>query len=205
MTDFHDVRFPLDVSFGSRLSVWRETEIATLASGREERSTRWADSRIRLDAGLGVRTLDQLADVLAFYEARLGPLYGFRVRNFLDCKSCGPTETVSPADQVLGTGTGSKVDFNLHKKYADDVNPYTRFIKHPVAGALRVAVDAVEVFDWTFADGVVTFDDPPADGAAITSGFEFDFPMRFESTLDVDFVSFRAGQAPAIPLIELKG
>lgn len=205
MTDFHDARFPLDVSFGSRLSVWRETEIATLASGREERSTRWADSRIRLDAGVGVRSLDQLHDVLAFYEARRGPLYGFRVKNFLDFKSCWPTETVTPSDQALGTGDGATASFSLRKLYADGVDPYSRFIKQTVGGTVRIAVDGVEVFDWTVAAGVVTFDDPPADGAAITSGFEFDFPMRFESSLDVDFVSFRAGQAPAIPLIELKG
>src|SRR5215218_8305599 len=41
-SDFHEVRFPLDVSLGSRGGPVRRTDIVTLASGREHRNSRWA-------------------------------------------------------------------------------------------------------------------------------------------------------------------
>jgi uncharacterized protein (TIGR02217 family) len=56
-SDFHEVRFPLDVSLGSRGGPVRRTDIVTLSSGREHRNSRWAQSRRRFDAGLGVMCL----------------------------------------------------------------------------------------------------------------------------------------------------
>src|SRR5918992_5600732 len=96
--EFHEVRFPLDVSLGSRGGPQRRTDMVTLASGREHRNSRWAHSRRRYDAGLGVRTLDALHAVLAFFEERRGRLYGFRFRDRVDCKSCAPSLTPAAAD-----------------------------------------------------------------------------------------------------------
>jgi uncharacterized protein (TIGR02217 family) len=94
--DFHEIRFPLDISLGSRGGPRRRTDIVTLASGREQRNARWAHSRRRYDAGLGVRTLDALAAVIAFFEERRGRLYGFRFRDRADALSCAPSQTPSP-------------------------------------------------------------------------------------------------------------
>lgn len=53
--DFHEVRFPLDVSLrGTGGPEWR-TEIVTLGSNREARNSRWANSRRRYEAGYGVK------------------------------------------------------------------------------------------------------------------------------------------------------
>ena len=87
VNDFHEIRFPLDVSLGRRGGPSRRTDIVTLASGPEHRNARFAHSRRRYDAGLGVRTLDALAAVLAFFEERRGRLYGFRFRDRADWKS----------------------------------------------------------------------------------------------------------------------
>jgi uncharacterized protein (TIGR02217 family) len=55
------------------------------------------------------------------------------------------------------------------------------------------------------ATGLVTFDAPPASGAVISAGFEFDVPVRFDTDrLDIALSRFRAGDIPSIPLIELK-
>ena len=89
--DFHEIRFPLDISLGSRGGPRRRTDIVTLASGREQRNARWAHSLRRYDAGLGVRTLDALAAVIAFFEERRGRLYGFRFRDRADALSCAPS------------------------------------------------------------------------------------------------------------------
>ena len=89
-SDFHEVRFPLDVALRGSGGPVRRTEIVTLASGREHRNSRWADSRRRYDAGLGIRTLDALHAVLAFFEERRGRLYGFRYRDRVDHRSGPP-------------------------------------------------------------------------------------------------------------------
>ena len=73
MPDFHEVRFPLDVARGARGGPERQTQIVTLASGREVRNSRWAHSRRRYDAGLGIRNLDALAAVVSFFEERARP------------------------------------------------------------------------------------------------------------------------------------
>src|SRR5919206_2016613 len=111
--DFHEVRFPLDISLGRRGGPTRRTEIVTLASGREHRNTRFAHSRRRYDAGLGVRTLDALHAVLSFFEERRGRLYGFRFRDRVDWKSCQPSLPPAPTDQRIGTGDGATATFDL--------------------------------------------------------------------------------------------
>ena len=55
MSDFHEIRFPLDVSLGGRGGPERRTEIVTLGSNREARNARWAHSRRRYEAGYGVK------------------------------------------------------------------------------------------------------------------------------------------------------
>src|SRR5918995_5536941 len=112
-SDFHEVRFPLDVSLGSRGGPVRRTDVVTLASGREHRNSRWAHARRRYDAGLGVRTLDALHAVIAFFEERRGRLYGFRFRDRADCRSGAPAQAVTPGDQRIGTGDGVTAAFQL--------------------------------------------------------------------------------------------
>jgi uncharacterized protein (TIGR02217 family) len=73
-SDFHEIRFPLDVARGSRSGPVRRTDIVTLASGREHRNGRWSASRRRYDAGLGIRSVDALHAVIAFFEERGAPL-----------------------------------------------------------------------------------------------------------------------------------
>ena len=46
---------------------------------------------------------------------------------------------------------------------------------------------------------------PPATGAAVTGGFEFDVPVRFDADrIDVTLESFAAGRMAAVPLIEVR-
>jgi uncharacterized protein (TIGR02217 family) len=90
---FHDVRFPVNLSLGSVGGPERRTEIVTLTNGFEERNTPWAHSRRRYDAGAGMRSLDDIAVLVAFFEARRGMLHGFRWKDWADYKSCAPSGT----------------------------------------------------------------------------------------------------------------
>lgn len=208
-SDFHEIRFPTDVALGSRGGPRRKTEIVTLASGREHRNGRWADSRRRYDAGLGIRTADALHAVLAFFEERRGRLYGFRFRDRPDARSGAPSASPSATDMPIGTGDGTRTLFQLTKTYGAGFAPYRRTIAKPVAGTVRVAVGGIERtagsgFACDATTGLVTFPTPPAPGAAVTAGYEFDVPVRFDADeLEIDLATFAAGQVPSIPLVEI--
>ena len=204
---FHEIQFPTAIAFHSSGGPERKTEIVTLGSGFEERNAVWANSRRRYDVGYGVKTLDDLHAVIAFFEARLGSLTGFRFRDFADFKSRAPGDTVSPLDQTIGTGDGTTTQFQLAKTYTSGPSSWVRTIRKPVAGTVRVAVAGVEQTSGITIDntsGLITFDSAPAAAAAITAGFEFDTPVRFDTDqLSINLSSFAAGEIPAIPLIEI--
>ncbi|MGB3445820.1 MAG: DUF2460 domain-containing protein [Xanthobacteraceae bacterium] len=212
MTAFHEVLFPLDIALRSAGGPERRTDIVSFGSGREERNARWAHSRRRYDAGYGVKTLDALRGVVAFFEERRGQLHGFRWRDRLDCTSASSGDAVSPLDQGIGIGDGATASFRLVKTYGAAFAPYQRPIAKPVDGSVRVAVDHVEVasdvaFTCDSTTGIVTFlpGHIPAAGKAITAGFRFDVPVRFDTDyLEVDLSAFAAGAIPKIPLIEIR-
>ncbi|HHK74210.1 MAG TPA: TIGR02217 family protein [Rhizobiales bacterium] len=205
---FHEVRFPDGISYGTSGGPERRTEIAMLGSGFEERNSPWAHSRRRYNAGYGVRDTNDLHTVIGFFEARHGRLHGFRFKDWLDWKSCPPLVEFTPTDQSIGIGDGVQSDYQLVKRYQSGGQTYTRPINKPVAGTVRIALDGVEqTTGWSVdtTNGLITFEVPPASGAVVTAGFEFDVPVRFDTDrLDIALSRFRAGDIPSIPLIELK-
>ncbi|RMH53204.1 MAG: TIGR02217 family protein [Alphaproteobacteria bacterium] len=207
---FHEVRFPEDLSYGSTGGPERRVEIVALANGFEERNAPWAHSRRRYDAGLGLRSLDDLATVIAFFEARGGQLYGFRWKDWADHRSCRPLADPSPTDQVIGTGDGSLTAFALCKTYQSGPAAYVRPIRKPVAGTVRIAVDGIELtegsdFTVDTTTGLVTLAAPPQPGAVVTAGFHFDVPVRFDTDrIETSLSAFQAGEVPSIPVVEVR-
>jgi uncharacterized protein (TIGR02217 family) len=209
---FHDVRFPPDISRGASGGPERRTEIVTLGSGFEERNQRWADSRRRYNAGYGIRGVDDLYAVIAFFEERRGRLHAFRWKDWADYRSSSPGVTPSAGDQVIGAGNGADDAFQLVKVYGGDFAPWTRTITKPVPGTVKVAVDGtdqVEGVDFTvdYATGVVTFEagSVPGNGAEVTAGFAFDVPARFDTDrLAMNLERFSHGDIPNIPIIEVR-
>ncbi|MGD9915898.1 MAG: TIGR02217 family protein [Rhizobiaceae bacterium] len=210
-TSFHDVRFPVAISFGATGGPERRNEIVQMTSGRERRNTRFAHSRRRYDAGTGLRSLDDLHEVIAFFEARRGSLHAFRFRDPFDMKSCRPADAVDPLDQEIGAGDAIRLRFALLKTYGDGDDAYQRGIVKPLSETVRVAVDGFERiagadFNVDSDTGEIVFEpgEAPAEGANVTAGFEFDVPVRFDiEHLSVSLSGFRAGQIPSIPLVEV--
>lgn len=207
---FHDVRFPANLSFGSVGGPERRTEIVTMANGFEERNTPWSHSRRHYDAGLGLRSLDDVAALVGFFEARSGQLHGFRWKDWADFKSCLPSQEVSDLDQLIGVGDGATRVFKLRKAYPSGAETYHRPIMKPVVGTVRISIARramVEAETWELDDatGEVTFADPVPEGAEIRAGFEFDVPVRFDTDrIAVSVASFQAGEVPAVPLVEVR-
>ncbi len=207
---FHEVRFPVKLSFGSVGGPERRTEVVALANGFEERNTPWAEARRRYDAGVSLRSLDDIGELIAFFEARQGQLHAFRWKDWTDYKSCAPSATPAYTDQVIGTGDGVRTGFQLVKAYASGGYTQVRRIVKPVAGTVRVGLQGDELseavhFAVDGTSGVITFASPPAVGETVTAGFEFDVPVRFDTeAIQVSVASFQAGEVPNVPVVEVR-
>ena len=206
---FDNVRFPTAISRGSTGTAERRTDVVTTASGREERNARWANSKRKYNAGFGVKSLDDIQAVVAFFEERRGKLYAFRWKDFADFKSCAASAAVAATDQVIGTGDGVTAAFQLVKKYGTGTRNYVRAINAPVSGTVRVAVNGVvtTLFAVNVLTGMMTFNagSIPVIGAVVTAGFEFDVPVRFDTdAVTINLAHFAGGDIPNIPLVEVR-
>lgn len=205
---FDEIRFPDDIARRARGGPERRTQIVELASGREERNASWADSRRRYDVAYGVRRADDLAAVVAFFEARNGRLRGFRFKDWSDYKSCAPSATPAATDQPIGIGTGTLTTFQLAKRYVSGARTWTRTIAKPVAGTVLVALNGVaQATGWSVdtTTGIVTFTTAPGAGVAVAAGFQFDVPARFDTdALDLVLDIEQIGSIPSIPIVEIR-
>lgn len=208
MDPFFEGSLPLALAPGAGGGIERRTEIVALGSGREARNAVWAHGRRRYDLAGAIATLDDIAAVLAFFEARRGRLQGFRFRDATDCRSCEPSRSPAPTDQAIGMGDGARTTFQLVRTYGAGADAYVRSVQKPVADSVRVAVGGAEVsaalVSVAPATGVVTFADPPAPGAAITAGYLFDTPVRFDADrLETRMDGYGAGRIVSVPLVEV--
>jgi uncharacterized protein (TIGR02217 family) len=151
-----------------------------------------------------VRSDADIETLLAFFRARRGAAIGFRFRDPYDFSSNGMAGSPTASDQQIGTGDGATIRFSLVKNYSGGEE---RRITRPVAGSVRMAVDGAEqASGWALeGGGEVVFDTPPAAGSVVRAGFLFDVPVRFaDDRLEVNRATFQAGEAPSVPLIEIR-
>jgi uncharacterized protein (TIGR02217 family) len=159
---------------------------------------------------VSLRSLDDIGELIAFFEARQGQLHGFRWKDWADFKSCRASAVVGYEDQLIGTGDGVQAAFQLTKTYVSGPTEQVRRIVKPVQGTVRIGLQGDEMqagvhFDVDRETGLVTFVTPPALGERITAGFEFDVPVRFDTDrIQVSVASFQAGDVPSVPVVEVR-
>lgn len=206
MDPFDDVLYPFALGRSASVAPEFSTSIAVTASGHERRNSLWSDARLHFDVGPGIRSETELADLIAFFRARRGPARGFRLMDPFDNSSNGMAGTPTRLDQLLGIGDGVRADFQLVKLYGGGTQPQVRAITRPRADTLVVSVGGVATTAWTLGEkGMLRFAAAPAAGAEVRAGFRFDVPVRFaEDRLDVSAINFAAGEAPSVPLIEIR-
>lgn len=208
MSTFDEIQFPTGISFESSGGPRRQTQIVIMGSGYEARNARWANSRREYDVGYGLKSMNDIHALITFFEARDGRLIGFRFKDWPDYKSCGPDDTPSATDQVIGIGAVTPMTFQLIKKYTSGSSSYTRVIKKPVAGSVLIAFNGVKqsVANYTVdsTTGLVTFLTPPGAGVSVSAGFQFDTPVRFDSDkLEINLSEWNAGKVQSCPLMEI--
>ena len=198
MADFHEVRFPTDISYGSTGGPGFSTDVVVTGAGFEQRNVNWSQARCEFNAKSGIKTQAQYDTVLAFFRARFGRGYGFRFKDWSDFKGEG---------QYLGAGDGETDTFQLKKYYSSGIFAHIRTINKVVAGTLKIYFDFVEQpTGWTVDNntGLVTFTSPPAADSVITADFEFDVPVRFDvDKLPASFASFQQYEY-SLPIIEIR-
>jgi uncharacterized protein (TIGR02217 family) len=205
MEPFDDVLYPFPLGRNASVSPEFSTSIAVTASGHERRNSLWSDARLHFDVGPGIRSEAEMCELMAFFRARRGPARGFRIMDPFDHSSNGMTGAPTMLDQLIGTGDGVRADFQLIKAYGT-AQPQLRAITRPRPETLLVSVGGAATPGWTLDEkGVVQFLVAPPAGAQVRAGFLFDVPVRFaEDRLDIAALNFAAGEAPSIPLIEVR-
>ena len=153
--------------------------------------------------------MNDIHEVVAFFEERRGRLHAFRWKDHADFKSCAPRDAIAATDQVLGVGDGVTATFQLVKRYGSGLRDHVRVISKPVAGSVVIAVNGTPTANFTVdtTAGLVTFQagSIPGVGVEVTAGFEFDVPVRFDTDqLSINLQNFAAGDIPEIPVVEVR-
>lgn len=195
---FIEVQFPTDISYGSSGGPEYATDVVASSSGYEQRNVNWDQARTRYNVAHGVKTKAQLDALIAFFRARKGRAHGFRFKDWTDYQ----------ATETLGTGDGTRTQFQLIKSYVSGVVTETRTIKKPVAGTVQVYKNAVLQSSGVSVGtttGVVTFTVAPTVGQVITASFQFDVPVRFDTDkLSASLDAYGIHSWLDIPLVEVR-
>jgi uncharacterized protein (TIGR02217 family) len=194
VTGFHDVRFPDAVARGATGGPEFSTDIIAVASGFEQRNMNWSAARAKYDISTGIRTREQMAEVIAFFRARKGRAYGFRFRDWNDFE----------AEAQPLAATADPLVWQLTKQYASGPSAEQRVITKPEAGTVVVRVNGNPVsVDVDHLTGLATFSSEPA--AQPYADFVFDVPVRFDTDhLPVVAVAYHIQQVSSIALVELR-
>lgn len=200
-SDFHEVRFPTDISYGAQGGPKYDTDIVVTKAGYESRNLNRPEGLCEYNITYGIKKPNQYATVLAFYRARKGKTYGFRYRDWTDFRA---------TNQTIGTANGSTTVYQLIKTYEDDVGSDNRTIFKPVQGSVNIYVDdKLQTSDCTvdYTTGKVYFTTPPGtteNSVPVTADFEFDVPVRFDTDMSgAEYSDFNAIQWSNISLVEL--
>jgi uncharacterized protein (TIGR02217 family) len=199
MPAFHDIQFPPKIAYGASGGPEFNTTITTTQAGFEQRNINWQKSRGRWDVSTGIKSKTDMDTVIAFFRARFGRAYGFLFKDWSDYQG---------VNQSLGTGNGTKTAFQLVKNYFSGSNSYSREIKKPVSGTVKIYLNSIlqsSGFTIDHTTGMVTFSSAPANGVLVNADFDFDVPVRF----DADQLAVRIdgpGQYlwDAIPIVEIR-
>ena len=202
-------RFPDNVAYGTAGGPGYNTRVIDYGAGYEQRDIMWSYVRSEFDAAYGIRSIDDLYDVIAFFHVAKGRGHGFRFKDHSDYKSCEIEGTIAPTDQscLPAVGDAAETDFQIMKTYVKGALSTARYISKPVSGTVVVALNgATQGSGWSvdITTGIITFSSPPGGGVTVTAGYEFDVPVRFNiDKLSVVYSNYESGET-SIPLVELK-
>lgn len=149
--------FPYDISFNSIGATRFQTDVTVVDSGHDQRNSRWTQPLMEYDVAYGVRTMEHLHGLIAFFRTMQGKKHSFLYHDHTDFTSTQATELekrkappISNMDQPLGTGDHKTKTFQLVKEYfSPGGQVHTRPIYKPKPGSVLVSQDGGQVLNWT--------------------------------------------------------
>lgn len=163
-----DEVFPYDISYNSIGATRFQTDVVRVDSGHDQRSSRWDQPLMEYDIAYGVRTMEHLQGLIAFFRAMRGRRDAFLYHDHVDYTSTLATEEearrapdITHLDQQIGIGDHVKYKFQLIKKYPTPSGnkEQIRPIYRPQPNTVSIGVGGLQVENWTvdYATGVITF------------------------------------------------
>lgn len=187
-----DTVLPLKISLGTSSGLQFRTDVVTYGNGKEYRNSRWAFQKGMFDVSYVVKNRADAIEVYNFFIAAKGRFNTFRVYDSLDNTSNSDgTTTPTNTDQLIGTGDGSTVAYQLIKNYSNGVTSHNKNITKPVSGSVIVSVDDVNTTNFTVntSTGIITLGFVPTLGQEIKAGFRYHLEMRFDQD-DLDDIEY---------------
>jgi uncharacterized protein (TIGR02217 family) len=204
---FLDVLLPTAISFGSTGGPEFKTLVVATSGGREQRLITWAQARARYNIAYGVRTPDQLSELLNFFRSVHGQALGFRFKDHADYTAGNPAFP-NPTDMPFAVGNTTVGPYQLLKIYdLGGGGTYYRTIYKPVENTVQIYGNGDDLTGlWTLnTTGQVTFTEPVPDTMELSWRGEFHVPCRFSSdTLQTNFEQYRIGAVESIEVLEIR-
>lgn len=174
-------RFPTGISYGSAGGPLFSTTIVPLRSGRTVKNQNWEYPLQVYNLIHSLRSETQMEELRDWFYALAGQFNTARFKDPYDYKSCALGDSIASSDQILGTGDGSTVDFDLVKTYTVGSLSMSRPTPGVLATSLIVEVGGATTAGYTRTPwtNTITFATAPATGAVIKAGFEFDVLVEF--------------------------
>jgi uncharacterized protein (TIGR02217 family) len=213
---FHEISFPVELSFGMTGGPGHRTDIIITGSGHEQRVVRWSGARNRYEIPLDNRPQSEVGQLIRFVRARQGAANGWRLQDPNDYTSALDGVSAHADDDVDPWFTASGADpsvVQLFKRYADSAGGRTRTIHKPQGdgtagdGSVLIARNGSPYTDFTYdpATGLVTLNNT-TDTDLFTCGFAFDVPVRFsedvDEALEATYTDFDNVQFPNLSAVE---
>jgi uncharacterized protein (TIGR02217 family) len=200
---FSNVRFPEDISYGSKGGPSFSTSVFTATSGYEQRNSNWSTQRCTYNVVYGIRTIDQMARVFEFFYAMRGKALAFRFKDWTDYRL---------KDEKIGVGNGAILIYQITKTYTVGLNNYVRELKKivpnvdaPITVKINGTTLAAAGYTIDIDTGKITFVVAPPAASIITITCEFDVPVRFDiDSLPVTLEEFEIETMSDIPLVEIR-
>lgn len=203
--EFDEVRFPEDVSYGSSGGPVFKTQIFEAYRGGEKRNIDWASPLMEFDVAYGIRTDDQMARVIDFFNARQGKLRGFRYKNWANYQI---------VNDNIAVGNGVSNRLPIIRTYGFPATQTYKRLYKIVPGSVvgvRIASEILTegedyIIDYNSGEIVFSTDRIPGEGVPIkVTNLEFDEPVRFDTdNIQIVIDSYNNNSIGQLPLVGIR-
>lgn len=208
---FHNIRFPVNISYNSSGGPGFMTRVISLDSGSEIRQGRLSLPKYQYNAAYAIRQYEDLEEVKNFFVARNGALHSFRYKDPAAFTTAADhVGATSYLDQVIDASADSgQTVFQLCKRITSGSVTVVLPITKPVDGTVTIGVngslESASNYTIDYNTGQLTFTSGLTAGDSVTWGGEYDQHVRFGEETDrlllSTFDDFSSGSISNIPIV----